>query len=104
MPTIAVHGVPARLKSPDIEGLVRDVAEILARTGKAPAPEEIIEEVLHRAACRSSVMAGDTLSEDEIRTLLERGRQLESDQTCPHARPTRVKFTLADLEKAFHRR
>lgn len=102
--TIAVHGVPARLKSPDVEGLVRDVAEILARTGKAPAPEEIIEEVLHRAACRSSVMAGDTLSEDEIRTLLERGRALESDQTCPHARPTRVKFTLADLEKAFHRR
>ena len=102
--TIAVHGVPARLKSPDIGGLVRDVAEILARTGKAPAPEAIIEEVLHRAACRSSVMAGDTLSEDEIRTLLERGRALESDQTCPHARPTRVKFTLADLEKAFHRR
>jgi len=102
--TIAVQGVPARLKSPDIDGLVRDVAEILARTGKAPAPEEIIEEVLHRAACRSSVMAGDSLTEDEIRTLLERGRALESDQTCPHARPTRVKFTLADLEKAFHRR
>jgi len=25
-------------------------------------------------------------------------------QTCPHGRPTRVRFSLADLEKAFHRR
>ena len=39
-----------------------------------------------------------------IRALLERGRALDSDQTCPHARPTKVRFTLADLEKAFHRR
>ena len=41
---------------------------------------------------------------DEIRALLERGKALESDQTCPHARPTRVRFALEDLEKAFHRR
>lgn len=102
--TIAVHGVPARLRAPNVEGLVRDVANVLARTGKAPAAEDVIEEVLHSAACRSSVMAGDALSEDEIRTLLQRGRELESDQTCPHARPTRVTFTLEDLEKAFHRR
>ncbi len=49
-------------------------------------------------------MAGDELSEDEIRALLRRGQELESDQTCPHSRPTRVRFTLGDLERAFHRR
>jgi DNA mismatch repair ATPase MutL len=49
-------------------------------------------------------MAGDELAEEEIRSLLERGSRLESDQTCVHGRPTRVRFTLADLEKAFQRR
>lgn len=101
---VAVHGLPARLKRPDPAGLVRDVADLLARTGQAPALEDTLEEVLHRAACRSSVMAGDRLGEEEIRSLLERGRELESDQTCPHARPTRVRFTLEELEKAFGRR
>jgi len=48
--------------------------------------------------------AGDELSEIEIRALLARARESSHDQTCPHARPTRVRFTLADLEKAFHRR
>ncbi len=102
--TIAVHGLPARLRAPDVAGLVRDLCELLSRTGRAPRVEEVLEEVLHSAACRSSVMAGDELAEEEIRALLGRARELDSDQTCPHARPTRVRFTLSDLEKAFHRR
>lgn len=102
---LAVQGLPARLRHPDAEGVVRDVLDVLARTGKTPGAEDVIEEVLHSAACRSSIMAGDTLSQDAIRELLERARSVgETDQTCPHARPTRVRFTVADLEKAFHRR
>jgi DNA mismatch repair ATPase MutL len=49
-------------------------------------------------------MAGDELDDSEVRALLESARAADSDQTCPHARPTRVRFTLADLERAFHRR
>ena len=102
--TMAVHGLPARLRHPDPEGVVRDLIEILGRTGKPPEAEDVIEEVLHSAACRSSIMAGDELTESDIKSLLERARELETDQTCPHSRPTRVKFTLPDLERAFHRR
>lgn len=103
--TLAVQGLPARLRHPDPEGLVRDLIEVLASTGKAPGAEDVIEQVLHSAACRSSIMAGDELTEGAIRDLLLRASQVgETDQTCPHARPTRVRFSLADLEKAFHRR
>ena len=103
--SLAVQGLPARLRHPDAEGVVRDVLDVLTRTGKPPGAEDVIEEVLHSAACRSSIMAGDQLSQDAISELLERARSVgETDQTCPHARPTRVRFTVADLEKAFHRR
>jgi DNA mismatch repair protein MutL len=102
--TVAVHGLPARLRNPDVEGVVRDLVDVLGRTGKAPGAEDVIEEVLHSSACRSSVMAGDALTEDEIRSLLLRARALETDQTCPHSRPTKVRFKLPDLERAFHRR
>lgn len=101
---IAVHGLPARLRRPDAESLVRDVIATIEASGAAPDSGVLMEEVLHRAACRSSVMAGDELSEIEIRALLARAADSPHDQTCPHARPTRVRFTLADLEKAFHRR
>jgi DNA mismatch repair protein MutL len=102
--TIAVQGLPARLRHPDPDGLVRDLIEILGRTGKTPEVQDVIEEVLHSAACRSSIMAGDSLDEGQIRELLERAKAMGMDQTCPHARPTRVRFSLEDLERAFHRR
>ena len=105
--TLAVRGLPARLARPRIGEIVRDTIAVLvsAREGdRDPAAEQVLEEVLHRAACRSSVMAGDALSDEEMRSLLERGTRLESDQTCVHGRPTRVRFTLGDLERAFLRR
>ncbi|MEM9800855.1 MAG: DNA mismatch repair endonuclease MutL [Planctomycetota bacterium] len=101
--TVAVHGLPARLRRPDAEAIVRDVVDVISRTGKAPDAEDVLEEVLHRTSCRSSIMAGDRLDDASIRALLERARATGTDQTCPHARPTRVRFTIADLERAFHR-
>lgn len=101
---LSVNGLPVRLRHPDPEGIVRDVLQLLAKTGSTPKARDVLEDVLHSAACRSSVMAGDPLTQTEIQALLARGVEGETDQTCPHARPTRVRFTLADLEKAFHRR
>lgn len=102
--TVAVHGLPARIKRPDIDGLINDILHTIEERGTTPTADEVVEEVLHRMACRSSVMAGDTLSQDEIHSLLTRARELGCDQTCPHARPTRVRFTIPDLERAFHRK
>jgi DNA mismatch repair protein MutL len=101
---VAVQGLPARLRRPDAAGIVRDLLAVLSTRGRLPEAEDVLEEVLHRTACRSSVMAGDALSQEDMAALLRRAAELESDQTCPHARPTRVRFTRADLEKAFHRR
>jgi DNA mismatch repair protein MutL len=100
---LAVHGLPARLARPNAAAIVREVIQVLESPGE-PRAERVLEEVLHRAACRSSVMAGDALTPGEIAALLARGARLESDQTCVHGRPTRVRFTLADLERAFQRR
>lgn len=101
--TIALHSYPARLERPRAAELVRAIAAAL-QEGRSLSRERLMEEVLHRAACRASVMAGDELEQEEMRVLLERGRALESDQTCVHGRPTRIRFTLADLERAFLRR
>ncbi len=102
--TVAVHGVPAVLAGDALPGLIQGIVAALEHGGEVPAAVELLEEILHRRACRSSVMAGDELSDAEIRGLLERGARFSEAQTCPHGRPTRVRFTLADLERAFHRR
>ncbi len=102
--TIAVQGLPVRLRRPGPEELVRVVLDLIERTGRVPEGVALLEEVLHSAACRGSVMAGDTLSQDEIESLLRRAARIPEAQTCPHGRPTRVRFAKLDLEKAFHRK
>jgi len=102
--TVALHGAPALLRRLDADVFVRDLVSMLERLGRVPPAGELLEEVLHSMACRSSVMAGDDLSDADVAALLARAEAAGGAQTCPHGRPTRVRFTLADLEKAFHRR
>ncbi|HET6201825.1 MAG TPA: DNA mismatch repair endonuclease MutL [Planctomycetota bacterium] len=100
---VAIRAVPACLRRFDAKGVVADLCA-LASEGEAPDPERILEGALEKMACRASVMAGDRLEPQEIESLIRRGAALPHDATCAHARPTRVRFTLADLEKAFRRR
>ena len=102
--TIAVHGLPSLLPRRHVPRLVRELAEALGVGGSLPDAHELLEHVVHRMACRRSVMAGDALGPEEIQGLLEAAARLGHDQTCPHGRPTRVRLSAADLERAFHRR
>jgi len=102
--TVALQGVPALLRRVEPSGFVRDLVHLCERLGAPPPPGELLEEVLHSMACRSSVMAGDELSDADVAALLRQAAEVGGAQTCPHGRPTRVRFSLADLEKAFHRR
>ena len=102
--TLAVQGLPARFRNPKAEEVLSGALHSLrTRDGKLDKLD-LLEDVLHSAACRSSVMAGDELDDSEIESLLERAAATGNDQTCPHGRPTRVRFSNSDLERAFHRK
>jgi DNA mismatch repair protein MutL len=102
--TVAVHGLPVLLKRAAGPRLVRELAAALADGEALPSAEALLDHVVHSMACRRSVMAGDALAPEEIEALLDAAARLPHDQTCPHGRPTRVRLSLAELERAFHRR
>ncbi len=101
--SVVVRSVPAGLRRLRVRELLEDLLA-LAREDRSPGSPDLLEEILHRCACRSSVMAGDRLSDEEIAALLAEAATLPSEQTCPHGRPTRIRLGLRDLERAFERR
>jgi DNA mismatch repair protein MutL len=102
--TVAVQGLPALMRRPDSDEIVRDAVRLCNRGGPPPDAGDFLDDLLHNMACRSSIMAGDELGQEEIHALLQSATEVAHDQTCPHGRPTRVRFRLSDLEKAFHRK
>lgn len=100
--TISIRGVPLILGKPDIKNLFMDILDNLKNMGSGQT-WEVKYNSIAKLACKSAVKANDILSNIEMKTLVEDLRFIEDPFTCPHGRPTIMKFTLNELEKRFKR-
>ncbi|MCL1867117.1 MAG: DNA mismatch repair endonuclease MutL [Oscillospiraceae bacterium] len=101
---IRVTAIPTLLDVSQVEELLCEVSETL-KSGKSVklGNLEIVDEILHRVACRSAVKAGDKSTTLDIRELAQRVLLDSRVRFCPHGRPIVVKITKNELEKKFKR-
>ncbi|MGM0568668.1 MAG: DNA mismatch repair endonuclease MutL, partial [Elusimicrobiota bacterium] len=68
-----ITAVPAStaktLRGEEAADMVESIISLIEKTGKGPLKEELMDEILKLIACRSSIMAGDSLSMDEMRKM-----------------------------------
>ncbi|WP_196594553.1 DNA mismatch repair endonuclease MutL [Pectinatus sottacetonis] len=94
--------IPADIPTKDAENTIR---EILASLNEmhTPTPQEIRHSCLATAACRAAIKAGDKLTVQQMKIILDELANTRLPYTCPHGRPTIIKFTHRDLAKMFKR-
>jgi DNA mismatch repair protein MutL len=97
--TYLVRAVPASLYQKDWTGMVRELLDSLSGGNKRDWREEIIISM----ACHSAVRAGQALTDDEMCELIRQLEQVALPHTCPHGRPTMIRFSSAQLAKEFGR-
>ncbi len=102
--TIAVQAVPTLLKPDETPRLIRDLADLLSDQDGEPRTETLIHRTLDMMACKAAVKAGDILTEDERRNLIDQRHLADRHTHCPHGRPTALRFSLSDLERQFKRK
>ncbi|SMC24141.1 DNA mismatch repair protein MutL [Desulfacinum hydrothermale DSM 13146] len=100
--SFVVHTVPAVLGRIDPREVIRSVVESNPEEESSPKVE-LLTRLAKTAACHGSVRAGQRLSHDEIRLLLQDLDKTRFGATCPHGRPLWHKITVAELERAFLR-
>jgi len=83
--------------------LLNDILAEIEEVREKNAADEIIEKKLIRAACRSVIKAGDEFSNKQMRELLNELDKCKQPYTCPHGRPTIIKYSFKDIEKRFRR-
>jgi len=99
-----ISAVPAELARAAPRVLVEDLLDHLDEDRLQSGWEALEEELLARLACHGSVRAGQRLTEDEGRALLENLQQIDFGASCPHGRPVAVRYSRAQMESWFQRR
>ncbi|MFA5485133.1 MAG: DNA mismatch repair endonuclease MutL [Candidatus Pacearchaeota archaeon] len=92
---------------PEIFGRLKSILflyilnELVNNKGKIIDKE--IEERIIKFSCRASVKAGQELTNDEIRKLINNLNNCENPYSCPHGRPISIRLSIGELERKFKR-
>ena len=97
----AVRTVPVVLGEAEREGFIREVLDELERS-HVPAFEKKRTEIL-QTACKHAVKGGESLTEEQLRGILDEMIEKKVTPTCPHGRPLVVAITHRELDKKFKR-
>jgi len=95
MPTLFANSDPAAA----LRALVEDFEE-----DETPLQNELEAKIAGRVCKRLAVKAGQVLSPDEQRALLNDLETCASPRTCPHGRPTMIHLSVDTLERQFGRK
>lgn len=101
---ITFISVPQLLHDQDVSVILRQVLDALFEKGERISFEVLHHKMIAYLACRSAVKAGDYLSSEQCRDLIEQLKKTENPYSCPHGRPTQVEIGLDYFHKLFKRK
>jgi len=98
-----VRAVPALFAGAEPASALRALVEDFEED-ETPLQSEVEAKIAGRVCKRLAVKAGQTLSADEQRALLNDLEACASPRTCPHGRPTMIHLSVDMLERQFGRK
>ena len=101
-PTVVIQGIPAGLRHERPGQLLLDLLDELSDAEK-DAHADVPEKIARSWACHAAIKAGDPLTPDEMRTLIDRLFSTQTPHGDPHGRVTYVKLDLDELHRRFGR-
>ncbi len=82
-----------------VQAVIEDFEE-----DETPLESEIEAKIIARVCKRAAVKAGQVLSPEEQKALLNDLEACQSPRTCPHGRPTMIHLSIDLLERQFGRK
>lgn len=101
--TFVVTAVPQLFRDRNIGELVREMIEDIMVYNKVKDIDNRTLRMLAYLACRGAIKAGDALTKEQMKKLLEELDRTPNNSTCPHGRPTRIEVPIREWHRKFHR-
>jgi DNA mismatch repair protein MutL len=100
--TVVVEGVPTDVRVGDEERILEEVLT-LYKEYRRDAPTNVRDNLAKSYSCRSAVKAGDPLTEQEMRALLDDLFVTRMPYVCPHGRPIVLRISIEEMDRRFGR-
>lgn len=101
--TFVIKSVPALIAHRDITRLVGELLEKTVALGGVPDLEKHLNAYLAVMACHGVVRARQRMTPVEMQALIDQLVACDTPSSCPHGRPTWIRWTFKSLEKSFRR-
>lgn len=101
--TTGIKASPILVKESALPAQIEKLAQQLVEQGDSFIMDKYIGDICATLACHSAVRAGQALSNEQMKQLLNEMDEFPLSTFCPHGRPVYVEYPIYKLEKDFGR-
>jgi DNA mismatch repair protein MutL len=100
--TIVIEGAPPDVKAGNEVRIVEDLLAVYKEHNQH-SDIDSRDALAKMYSCKAAVKAGDSLTEQEMRSLLDQLFATKIPYVCPHGRPIVLKISIDELDRRFGR-
>lgn len=101
--SFVIKNVPIWLPKNNEQKALKNIIEVIINKNEQFDKKKFNENIAIMMSCKMSIKANQNISMDEMNTLIKKLEKAKNPWTCPHGRPTIIKWTSYELEKLFKR-
>jgi DNA mismatch repair protein MutL len=101
--TLAIKAAPAETRADDLGDLMREILDNARQEGRTVSLDFLQNKIAASVSCHAAIKVNMPLEQSKMDWLLQSLAKTECPMTCPHGRPTVLRYGMKDLQKAFKR-
>jgi DNA mismatch repair protein MutL len=101
--SVAIQAVPAGVAANDAEHLLMEILDGLDRENAAISIGTLQSKIAASTACHAAIKVNMPLDQTKMEWLLAALAKTDCPMSCPHGRPVVLRYSVKEIERAFHR-
>jgi DNA mismatch repair protein MutL len=101
--TVAIQAVPAGVATSDAEQLLTEILDGIDRENAAISIDTLQAKIAASTACHAAIKVNMPLDQTKMDWLLAELARTDAPMSCPHGRPVVLRYSVKEIERAFHR-
>jgi DNA mismatch repair protein MutL len=101
--SVAIQATPAGISAADGERLLVEILDGVERENQAISMDWLQSRIAASTSCHAAIKINMPLDQTKMEWLLSELAKTEAPMSCPHGRPVVLRYSVREIERAFHR-